>query len=99
MAEAYGGGIIGRLEQFYDAIPGGMRGPQSYAVRGLFTAGIVYGALHATAPFNSAMFYESGEAKPWRFSQEGVNAGPENSALVTPGLAALLAGAAAATFI
>lgn len=99
MAEAYGGGIIGRFEQLFDAVPGGMRGPQSYAVRGFLTAALTYGALHATAPINSLMFYESGEAKPWRFSQEGVNAGPENSAPVTPALAALLAGAAAATFI
>lgn len=99
MGEAYGGGVLGRIEQFFDAIPGGMRGPQAPIVRGVVTGGIVYGALLASAPINSYMFFDSGEAKPFAYSQEGINAGPENSAVFTPTVVALLAGAAAGTFI
>jgi hypothetical protein len=99
MGEAYGGGVYGRLEQFYDAIPGGMRGPQAPFVRMAVTGGIAYGVLLATAPMNRLMFYESGEAKPWSLSQEGANVGAANSTPVPAWLAAALIGAAAGTFV
>ena len=82
MGEAYGGGILGRAEQFFDAIPGGMRGPQAPIVRTLVGAGIGYALVTATSSFNPYMYYSDGTPKPWAFSQEGVNAGPEHSALL-----------------
>jgi hypothetical protein len=43
---------------------------------------IGYGVVTVTAPFNSMMYFSDGTPKPWAFSQEGVNAGRENSALI-----------------
>lgn len=82
MGEAYGGGLLGRAEQFFDAIPGGMRGPQAPVVRAVVGGGIGYALVTATSGVNRMMYYEDGTPKPWAFSQEGVNAGPENAALV-----------------
>lgn len=82
MGEAYGGGILGRAEQFFDAVPGGMRGPQAPVVRMAVGGLIGYGLVTASAPYNSMMYFSDGTPKPWRFSQEGANAGGENSAIV-----------------
>ena len=79
MAEAYGGGLLGRAEQFFDAIPGGMRGPQAPVVRMVVGAIAGYALVTATAPLNSYMYYEDGTPKPASWSQEGINSGPENS--------------------
>lgn len=81
MGEAYGGGILGRAEQFFDAVPGGMRGPQAPLVRMAVGGLIGYGVVTLSAPYNPVMYFSDGTMKPWRFSQEGVNAGPDNSAL------------------
>jgi hypothetical protein len=78
MGEAYGGGILGRAEQFFDAIPGGMRGPQAPIVRFLVGAGIGYAATIATSGVNPVMFHEDGTPKPWLYSADG-QAAPENA--------------------
>jgi hypothetical protein len=82
MGEAYGGGLLGRAEQFFDAVPGGMRGPQAPLVRMAVGGLIGYGLVTVTASYNPLMYFSDGTPKPWRFSQEGANAGAENSALV-----------------
>lgn len=95
MGEAYGGGVLGRLEQFYDAIPGGMRGPQAPIVRMVVTGGITYGALLATAPINSLMFDEDGSEKPvLENTSEGLR-----DILTYPKVCAAVLGAMAGTFV
>lgn len=99
MAEAYGGGLIGRFEQLFDAIPGGMRGPQAPLVRMAVGGALGYAAVMASAPINSIMFYEDGTPKPWSLSQEGVNAGPSNSTVAPYWSVPLILGVAAGTLI
>jgi len=89
MGEAYGGGLLGRLEQFYDAIPGGMRGPQAPIVRGVVTAALVYGVQLASAPINTLQFHENGEMK----SMEEMNP------LLHPYVVSAVLGAMAGTFV
>jgi hypothetical protein len=81
MGEAYGGGLLGRAEQFFDAVPGAMRGPQAPVVRMAIGGLVGYALVTATAPLNTYMYYEDGTPKPFVFSQEGANSGPENSVL------------------
>lgn len=78
MAEAYGGGILGRAEQFFDAIPGGMRGPQAPLVRFAVGAGIGYALVTATSGINPIMYHEDGTPKAWLYSADG-QAAPENA--------------------
>jgi hypothetical protein len=99
MAEAYGGGIMGRFEQFFDAIPGGMRGSQAPIVRMAIGGALGYAAVMATAPMNSAMFFDDGTPKPWSLSQEGVNAGKAASTPVPYWLVPVVLGVAAGTII
>jgi hypothetical protein len=89
MGEAYGGGVLGHLEQFFDAIPGGMRGPQAPLVRGAVTAGIVYGLELASAPINTLQFHENGDMKSM----------DEMNPLFHPYVVAAVLGAAAGTFV
>lgn len=99
MGEAYGGGILGRAEQFFDAVPGGMRGPQAPVVRMGIGALVGYGLVTATSGFNPLMYYGDGTPKPWALSQEGVNAGPENAALFPYWSVPLILGVAAGTLV
>jgi hypothetical protein len=89
MGEAYGGGLLGRLEQFYDAIPGGMRGQQAPLVRAGVTAALAYGVQLASAPVNKLQFHENGEMKSM----------DEMNPLLHPYVVSALLGAMAGTFV